>query len=150
LAQEHIGTVCTRVQYHEGAVPGEKCPAASIYGHATAFTPLLERPLEGPVVLRSNGGERQLPDLVASLHGQIDITLVGYVDSVHGGIRTRFQHVPDAPVRKFILAMRGGRKSLLRNSESLCRGKHLSTVKLTGHNGKVHEFRTSLRARCGG
>ncbi len=148
LAQEHIGTVCTRVQYHEGAVPGEKCPAASIYGHARAFTPLLDEPLEGPVVLRSNGGERRLPDLVASLRGQVDITLVGYIDSLHGGIRTRFQHVPDAPITTFLLTMKGGKKSLLRNSESLCQGKHLTAVTLRGHNGKEHDLRTPLRAHC--
>ncbi len=29
LEQGHIGTVCTRVQFNEGDVPGEKCPAAS-------------------------------------------------------------------------------------------------------------------------
>jgi hypothetical protein len=148
LAQEHIGTVCTRVQYREGLVPGERCPAASIYGHARAFTPLLDEPLEGPVVLRSNGGERKLPDLVVSLRGQIDISLVGYIDSRHGGIRTRFQHLPDAPISKFVLTMKGGRKSLLRNSESLCRGRHLATVALRGHNGKAHDLRTRLRAHC--
>ncbi|HEY2053733.1 MAG TPA: hypothetical protein VGH14_07340 [Solirubrobacterales bacterium] len=149
LAQEHIGTVCTRVQYREGAVAGEKCPAASIYGHARVSTPLLDQPLEGPVVLRSNGGERRLPDLVASLRGQIDITLVGYIDSVHGGIRTRFLHVPDAPMSKFVLTMKGGGKSLLRNSESLCQGRHLTAVALRGHNGKAHDLRIPLRARCG-
>jgi hypothetical protein len=148
LAQEHIGTVCTRVQYHEGALAGEKCPAASVYGHARAVTPLLDQPLEGPVVLRSNGGERKLPDLVVSLRGQVDITLVGYIDSRHGGIRTRFQHVPDAPITKFLLTMKGGKKSLLRNSESLCQGKHLAAVALGAHNGKVHDLRTPLRARC--
>ncbi|MBS1845539.1 MAG: hypothetical protein JST53_14070 [Actinobacteria bacterium] len=149
LAQEHIGTVCTRVQYHEGSVPGEKCPAASIYGHARVSTPLLDEPLEGPVVLRSNGGERRLPDLVASLHGQIDISLVGYIDSVHGRIRTRFQHVPDAPISKFSLTMKGGGKSLLRNSASLCRGKHLAAARFVGHNGAERELRVGLQARCG-
>jgi len=32
LEQSHIGTVCTRVQFAQGAVPGERCPAKSIYG----------------------------------------------------------------------------------------------------------------------
>ena len=47
LAQEHIKTICTRVQYAANA-----CPQGSIYGYARAFTPLLDKPLEGPVYLR--------------------------------------------------------------------------------------------------
>src|SRR4051812_1706867 len=48
LAQEHIRTVCTRVQF---AV--HQCPAGSIYGEAEATTPLLDYTLRGPVYLRS-------------------------------------------------------------------------------------------------
>ena len=47
-----------------------------------AYTPLLDKPARGPVYFRSNGGERELPDLVADLNGQIHVTLVGYIDSV--------------------------------------------------------------------
>jgi hypothetical protein len=56
----HITAPCTRVQFNVHA-----CPAKSILGTATAYTPLLEAPLTGPVYFRSNGGERELPDLVA-------------------------------------------------------------------------------------
>ena len=42
--------------FAEGSAPGEKCPSASIYGFAKAETPLLEKPLEGPVYLRSAPG----------------------------------------------------------------------------------------------
>ena len=40
LAQEHIRTVCTRVQFAADA-----CPAASIYGQVTATSPLLDYPV---------------------------------------------------------------------------------------------------------
>jgi hypothetical protein len=126
LAQDHIDTSCTRVEYAAGGGGGAGCPKGSIYGKARAFSPLLDQPLEGPVYLRSNGGERELPDLVASLGGQIHVDLVGYIDADKrtGGLRTTFAKVPDAPVSKFVLKMPGGKKSLLENSTNICRGKH--------------------------
>ena len=106
LAQNHIKTICTRVQF-----AADQCPKGSIYGYVTATTPLLEKPLEGPLYLRSSS--HPLPDLVAALHGQIDVDLVGRIDSKNGGIRTTFDAVPDAPVSKFVLTMQGGKKGLL-------------------------------------
>ncbi|HEX6456340.1 MAG TPA: hypothetical protein VF009_07455 [Solirubrobacterales bacterium] len=148
LDQGHIGTICTRVQFAEGNVPGEKCPAASVYGHARAWSPLLDRPLEGPVYLRSSS--HKLPDLVAALNGQIQIALDGRIDSVHGGIRTTFGAVPDAPVSKFILEMRGGSKGLLQNSTNICHGTHRATADFVAHNGKAADLRPTLRdSKCG-
>lgn len=141
LAQEHINTICTRVQFSE-----EHCPRGSIYGRAKAITPLLDLPLEGPVYLRSSSNP--LPDLVVALHGQIDVDLVGRIDSVNGGIRTTFSGVPDAPVTRFILKMKGGRKSLLVNSTDICTGKHRATVKMRGQNGKSHSPHPLLSGRC--
>jgi hypothetical protein len=151
LAQSHIQTVCTRVQYAAGAGGGAECPKGSVYGRARAFTPLLDYPLEGPVYLRSNGGDRELPDLVASLGGQIHVDLVGYIDSNKktGGIRTTFANVPDAPVSKFVLKMPGGKKSLLENSTNICRGKHRAIVKMDGQNGRVHDSSPLVQAKCG-
>jgi hypothetical protein len=143
LDQGNIGNVCTRPQFAAVA-----CPANSLYGHVRAFTPLLDEPLEGNVYLRSNGGERLLPDLVADLRGRIHIVLVGHVDSFHQGIRTTFEGVPDAPVTKFVLRMPGGRHGLLVNSTDLCRGKHRAGVRMLGQNGKRHNFQAPLQARC--
>lgn len=158
LEQGHIETVCTRVQFNEGNGNGEHCPARSVYGRARAVTPLLSEALEGPVFLRSNGGERNLPDLVAALHGQeINIDLVGYVDSVreknsHGElisrIRNRFAVVPDAPVTKFVLEMSGGKKGLLVNNTNVCKGVHKANANFTAHNGKIDDFTPALKAQC--
>lgn len=152
LAQSHINTSCTRVQYAAGAGGGAGCPKGSVYGRARAFSPLLDKPLEGNVYLRSNGGERELPDLVASLDGAIHVDLVGYVDSDKktGGLRTTFAKVPDAPVSKFVLELPGGRKSLLENSTDICRGTHRAIVKMDGQNGRIADFNPKLRvAGCG-
>jgi hypothetical protein len=147
LDQAHIKTVCTRVQFN-----ADQCPQGSIYGRARALTPLLDAPLQGPVYLRSNGGERTLPDLVAVLRGPanqpIEVDLVGFIDSRHGGLRTRFENVPDAPVSKFTLTMQGGRKGLLVNSTNLCKAINRATVRMRGQNGADRSFRSVVKNDC--
>jgi len=140
----HISNPCTRVQFNANA-----CPAGSILGTATAYTPLLDKPLSGPVYFRSNGGERELPDLVADLNGQIHVTLVGFIDSVKGGVRTRFQNVPDAPVSKFVLKLKGGKKGLIENSRDLCSFVPKAKVQMTGQNGKPNNFAAKIATSCG-
>ena len=147
LDNADIGTVCTRVEFAKGNVPGEDCPAASVYGFSRATTPVISEPLEGPVYLRS--GERKLPDLVAALHGaEINIVLVGHIDSVNGQIRNTFENVPDAPVSKFILEMKGGKKGLLQNSTDLCIGSHRALAEFTAHSGKVENLKPALTVKC--
>lgn len=142
LEQGHIGTVCTRVQF-----AAEKCPDASVYGFARAITPLLDDPLEGPVYLRSSNNP--LPDLVADLQGQFDIELAGKIDSENGGIRNTFETVPDAPVTKFVLKMKGGKKSLLVNSRNLCKARARAKVRMVGQNGKRHNEQPLVQTSCG-
>ncbi len=142
LAQQHIGTICTRVQFR-----ARKCPAASVYGFAEARTPLLAKPLRGPVYLRSSN--HTLPDLVAALRGQIEIDLDGRIDSHRQGIRTTFETLPDAPISSFTLRMRGGAKGLLVNSTEICRGRHRATVRMLGQNGARADSAPPLAVRCG-
>jgi hypothetical protein len=145
LDQSHIKTVCTRVQFKAGAGNGTACPAGSIYGYAKAITPLLDEPVEGPVFLRSSSNP--LPDLVAALrNGQIDVNLVGRIDSVQNGrIRNTFDTTPDVPVKTFTLTMQGGKKGLLVNSTNLCRSTNRAIADFTGHNGKRHVFKPALK-----
>ncbi len=140
----HISNPCTRVQFNASA-----CPASSILGTATATSPLVDQPLSGPVYFRSNGGERELPDLVADLNGPIHVTVVGFIDSVKGRVRTRFQNIPDAPVSKFVLKMKGGSKGLLENSENLCSFTPKAKVQMTGQNGKTASSSLKLGTSCG-
>lgn len=142
LDQASLSKVCTRVQFAAG-----QCPKKSVYGHARAFSPLLGKPLEGPVYLRSSNNP--LPDLVAHLEGQVDIDLVGRIDSYKGGIRTTFDRVPDVPVTKFVLTLPGGKHGLLVASESLCKPVR-AIVQLKGQNGKKANKRTKVRTPCSG
>jgi hypothetical protein len=150
VANAHFQNICTRVEFKEGAGNGANCRAGSIYGHARAVTPILEEPLEGPVMLRSNP-ERKLPDVVAALHNkQVAFDLVGNVDSVKGQLRTTFAAAPDAPVTSFDLELEGGSKGLFENSADLCERKHHATIAFGGQNGKVFNSEPVLKVKCKG
>jgi hypothetical protein len=143
LEQSHIRTICTRVQFAAKA-----CPPGAIYGHARAWTPLLDEPLEGPVYLRSSS--HPLPDFVAELHGLVDIEAVARIDSKNGGIRATFADTPDAPLTKVVVSMQGGKKGLIVNSRDLCAVKARADARFAGHNGKQAKAQPSVRAECGG
>ena len=142
LAQDHIDAVCTRSQFD-----AERCPLDSVYGHASAITPLLAQPLRGKVYLRSS--EHLLPDLVVALRGGgVAIDLVGRIDSFRGGIRTTFDIVPDAPVRKFSLTLKGGKRSLLVNAADVCHSPHRALARFVGQDNTGSQYRPLVRAHC--
>jgi hypothetical protein len=144
IDNSHINNPCTRVQFN-----AEACPKGSILGTAEARTPLLSQPLKGNVYFRSNGGERELPDIVADLRGSIRITLVGFIDSVKGRVRTRFLSVPDAPVSKFTIKLFAGKRSLIENSENLCRTNRRAKLRFVAQSGKVQGTEPVIGAKCG-
>ena len=135
LDQSHIGTVCTRVQFAAGA-----CPARSIYGKASATSPLLDYPIHGNVYLRSSS--HQLPDLVVDLKGPattpIEVALAGKTDSVKGALRTTFEAVPDAPVGGFRLELFGGKRGLIEMSNGFCQNPK-AAMSFTAQNAKSLE-----------
>jgi hypothetical protein len=144
LENAHIKDVCSPAEYAEGGGGGRLCPPGSVYGYARAWTPLLEEPLEGPVFLRSNP-EHELPDLVASLGGQIQVDLQDRIDTAGGRIRNTFEAVPDTPISRFELQMAGGRKSLLVNTADLCQAKPHATAAFTAHDGARREMTPAVK-----
>jgi hypothetical protein len=147
LDQGHIGTVCTRVQFD-----ADQCPKASIYGSVSAKTPLLDQPLSGNVYLRSSDNE--LPDLVMDLRGPasqpIHLEADGRIDSIKGGIRTTFEFVPDAPITKVTLKMKGAKKGLLQNSRDICAQTFKANASFAAHNGRTLQSQPEMQARCKG
>ncbi len=129
LDQSHIRTICTRVQLAANA-----CPEAAIYGYARARTPLLDRELAGPVYLTSSNNP--LPDLLVDLRGQVDVRLRGTISSSKARIKNVFFPLPDVPVSRFVLTMKGGKKGLLVNSRDLCARRSFSFLNFKGQNGK--------------
>ena len=143
LAQDHIREICTRARFD-----AQSCPADSAYGKATAYTPLLDQPLSGPVYLRSS--DNPLPDLVADLHsGAIRIVLDGRIASVgNGALRAIFEGLPDAPLDRFVLNMDGGSKGLLVNSADLCTATSPALARMVGQNNKGYALAAPLQANC--
>jgi len=146
IDQGNLNKTCTKPVLLAGA-----CPASSVYGKVKAWTPLLARPLEGPVYLVGGYGYK-LPALVAELDGQIRVLLVGRVDSgPNKGIRNTFEAVPDAPVEKFELQLKGGPKySLLENSEDLCARPQKAIADFTAQNGRVLDLTPTIANSCKG
>jgi hypothetical protein len=148
LDQGNIATICTGEQY-----AAEQCPPGSVYGQASATTPLLGSPLSGPVYLRSS--DNPVPDLVADLNGEVSIDLVGRVDTVNGALRTTFETVPDVPIANFNLTLNEG--GLLVNSKNLCKkpkGKkkpktYRSDLDILGQNGASADQKPKLKVGCG-
>jgi hypothetical protein len=147
LAQNHIRTVCTRVQFAASA-----CPPGSVYGKVTVKTPLLDYPLSGPVYLRSS--DNTLPDLVPDLHGPpnqpIHFEAAGKTDSIGGGIRNTFSFIPDVPFTKLTLQLQGNKKGLLENSRDICATTNKADVSFSAHNGLGLEAQPQLQVKCGG
>jgi hypothetical protein len=70
------------------------------------------------------------------------------VDSVNGGLRVRFESVPDAPLTKAVVTMQGGKKGLFQNSTDICEGTHRATLKLDAQSAKVSDSQPKLVAQC--
>lgn len=129
LDQNHIGTICTRVQ-----LAASDCPARAVYGFAQAQSPLLDEEVKGPVYLVAS--DHPLPDLLADLHGQVNVRLRGVISSAKERMRTVFSPVPDVPVSRFTLDMKGGKKGLLVNSRDLCIQPNFSFLNFKAQNDK--------------
>jgi hypothetical protein len=138
-----IGAVCTREQF-----AGSECPSASIRGHAKVWTPLLDRPLAGPVYLRSSASK--LPDLAASLRGQVGVDIVAGVDSTHGRLRIALRGLPDIPLSKVELTLEGGEDGLLVNTGGVCSRPGRMVAAFVGKNGKRHRAAPALKTSCAG
>jgi hypothetical protein len=144
IDQGNFDKVCTQAQLRSAT-----CPKGAVYGRAKAWVPLLDRPLEGPVYLGVGYGH-QLPDLVVDLSGQLRILLHGRVDTTKKqGLRNTFEVVPDAPVSRFELRMKGGKRyGLLVNSENICAKAQRANAKFVAQNNKVAQLHPLVANSC--
>jgi hypothetical protein len=134
------------------------CPASTRIGSATAVTPALNRPLRGPVYLvqgirvdpRTGRRIRTLPSLLATLRGEVAINLRGTTDVEGRKLVSTFDRVPDGPVSRFVMRVKGGRRGILvvTGRRSICARRQVSDVQLTGHNGKQAVSRVRMAAPC--
>ena len=127
------------------------CPKESIVGHATAVTPVLPVPLNGPAYFVSHGGEA-FPSLIVVLQGYgVTVDLVGTTFISKAGITSStFKQVPDVPISSFDLTLPTGAFSALaanvpaKDHYSLCGQKLAMPTAFTGQNGAVIHQSTKI------
>jgi hypothetical protein len=69
------------------------------------------------------------------------------------GRRLDFKTIPDGPVSKFVLTIRGGSKGILvitGNHLNICKKQQLSSAKLFAQNGKSESLKIKMSTPCAG
>jgi hypothetical protein len=136
-----------------------RCPAKTRIGTAVARSPVLNRPLRGPVyfvqgirVDPTTGAEiRTLPSLLAKLRGEIGVNLRATTDVARGRLVSTFANVPDAPVTRFGLRLKGGKGGVLvaTGRPRICGRRQIARARVVGHNGKRSaQRRVRVSAPC--
>ncbi len=137
-----VNRACSLAEFDAG-----HCTSKARVGSAVAVTPLLRDPLKGSAYFVKNPA-RLLPDLVVALRGQVSFDLVGKV-SIPGGkqLATRFDAVPDVPIKKFSLRLVAGANGPLGIVTNLCtaRGRAgLATIGMRGQSNRLVQVRQRL------
>jgi hypothetical protein len=94
------------------------------------------------------GSNRRLPDLAASLDGELHLELAAHLGAHQGRIRVGFDSIPDLPLSKVSLRLAGGKRGLLVNSGGLCRGGHRARVGLGAQSGKAATLHPLVKTSC--
>lgn len=130
-----LGQACSAAAFAAG-----QCPPAAVVGHARAVTPLLTTPMRGDVIFVAQAGGG-LPDLHVQLRGELAVNLVGKVRvAPNGQLITRFEGIPDVPIKEFDLRIDGGRTGLLVATRDLCQSTPKLDAELLSHTGKTLTF----------
>jgi hypothetical protein len=153
-------------EFADGTKPDleSHCPKGSIVGRARAVSPLLNGPLVGNVYFVKNvridpgtgNTIRTLPMIVVALRGEISVNLKGQSDTTKSGkLVNTFDQVPDAPVTKFNLNIRGGSKGIIAVTRTrkakinLCAsGRQIAEADIDGHNGRRHDRDIRMKTPC--
>ncbi len=123
------------------------CPPSARLGWAQVTSPLLPDPDRGRLFMVEGPG--RLPDIAASLGGDVPLDLRGHLDARYTRIRASFDSLPDIPLSHLHLVLKGGFRGLLVNSDGLCsRRPPLVRASFVGHNSKRRRSRARATLRC--
>jgi hypothetical protein len=147
IDQRHLGNICS-----EKELAANACAGRTPIGKAQTTTPLLDKPLAGPVYAVSGSGG--LPRLAFILNGQVDLipraeTTTVVTKGGAGQLKTTVPVVPDAPIGHFALTVFGGKSGYLVNTRSLCGRAPVTKVDYIGQNGKTHSESVRIKSPCG-
>ncbi len=144
IDQRHLGNLCDRTE-----LVSDQCAGRQPIGEAMTETPLLEKPLQGPVYAVSGFG--LLPHLAFILGGQVTLMPEAESSSVQNGrLKTVVPVVPDAPIGHFRFTLFGGTQGYLSNTQNLCSAPTVSTIEFIAQNGKKLTQQVKTKTACGG
>jgi hypothetical protein len=128
------------------------CPESSKVGWATARTPVLPDPLEGPAYIVAKGDA--LPKLSIYLRGNnIDLQLDGDIDinPKTNLTKTTFTTIPDVPITSFDLDLpKGAHSALAAPGNDLCQGTMKMITTIIAQNGEQIDRKEPLKVSgCG-
>ena len=142
IDQRHLGNLCSKSE-----LASDQCAGRQAIGMASTDTPLLEKPLEGPVYAVSGYGV--LPHLAFILGGQVTLMPEAESSSVKDGrLKTVVPVVPDAPIGHFRFILFGGNQGYLVNTQSLCSAPAVSSVQFSSQNGKTLSQQVKAKTAC--
>lgn len=136
------------------------CPKSSRIGKATAWSPLLKRPVSGSVFFVKNirvdkktgNSIRTLPTLLLKLDGEAPVHLRATSNVKRGRLVSTFANLPDASVSRFDMQIRGGAKrgilAVTGRRGNLCTGRQVTKLGIRGHNGKLFRQNVRMRTPC--
>lgn len=137
----------------------DTCPAASMVGTAVAETPILDKPLKGPIYFvkgirtdpKTGQQIKTLPTLYVPLRGETQINLRATTAISGKRLVTTFGAIPDAPITKFTLTINGGKHGIIAANRDLCSIASLrASVRIAGHNGKTAPTaKPTIATACG-
>jgi hypothetical protein len=162
LDPENAQALC---EFEDGTKPDieNHCPKGSIVGRARAKTPLLKNDLVGNVYFVKNvrkdaktgNSIRTLPMLIVALRGEIAVNLKGESSTTKAGkLVNTFASVPDAPISRFNLNIKGGRTGILAVTRTrkakinVCASRQTAEADTDGQNGRRHDFDIRIKTPC--
>ena len=72
--------------------------------------------------------------------------MLGKIDSRLGGLRARFDVLPDAPVTKFTMTLHGGEHGIIANATDICAFPQVATAKFIGQDNAIEALRIRLQS----
>jgi hypothetical protein len=128
-------TLCSQEQ-----ADADNCPAGSKFGWATAISPFLGEPAQGPVYLIQQTAT-SLPGLLLDLRGRVHVKVQTKTTLINGKqIQSLVLNAPQLPVTELRVALNGGRKTgVFQNRQDLC-FKGDSTTKINPVTGLIKEY----------
>ena len=140
----HIQNPCTRVQFNAEPVP-QRLDARHRQGDLAAPRRAAAR---APSTSAQTAANACCPTSSPTSTVSSTSTLVGFIDARNARIRTTFQNVPDAPVTKFTINLKGGKQGLLVNSTDLCAKVRRAKLALTAQNGLQQNTEPVVKTSC--